>query len=76
MRFVSVKFNNYYRSYTFKTNLSLKEGRVYKIAADGFRYGAPVMVEKYLENPPEGILLKEIDEANEVEEEHEDVASS
>ena len=68
MKFVSVKFNNYHRNYTFKTNLQLKEGRVYKIAADGFRYGAPVIVEKYVKNPPEGIVLKEIDEAQEVEE--------
>jgi len=69
MKFVSVKFNNYYRNYTFKTNLNLKEGRGYKIVADGFKYGAPITVQKYLRNPPEGIQLKEIEEAQEVEEE-------
>ena len=70
MKIVSVKFNNYYRSYAFNTRLPLKEGKVYRIRADGLEYSTPVKVEKYLDKGPVGITLKEIDNAVEVEEEN------
>ena len=66
MKTVSVKFSNYYRSYAFKTNLPLKEGKMYKIVADGTKYSTSVSVEGYLNKAPEGIVLKEITDAIEV----------
>lgn len=69
MKFVSVKFDNYYRHYTFKTNLPLKEGKHYKILAAGAVYSTPVKVMEYKSKGPDGVELKEITDAIEVENE-------
>lgn len=68
MRVVKVRYINYWREYSFNTKLDLKVGAQYKITANGSTYGTPVIVIGYGE-APEGIPLKEIDEAvEEIEE--------
>lgn len=62
MRVVRVRYINYWREYSFNTKLDLKVGAQYKITANGTTYGTPVVVTGYGE-APEGITLKEIDEA-------------
>lgn len=62
MRVVRVRYINYWREYSFNTKLDLKVGALYKITANGTTYGTPVVVTGYGE-APEGIALKEIDEA-------------
>lgn len=68
MKIVRVKFENYYRVYSYKTKLSLRPGAKYKITADGQEYGTPVRIIGYTEQAPFGIELKEICGAEEVEE--------
>lgn len=62
MRVVRVRYINYWREYSFNTKLDLKVGALYKITANGTTYGTPVVVTGYGE-APEGIVLKEIEDA-------------
>ena len=62
-KIVNVKFNNYWKTYAFKTKLNLIPGQKYMIVADGAKYSTPVVVEKYSNVAPVGIDLKEIEEA-------------
>lgn len=63
---VSVRFENYWKSYAFETKLDLVPGKKYKIIASGAKYATPVVIDDYLEKGPKGIELKEIEEAYEV----------
>ncbi len=62
MRVVKVRYINYWREYSFNTKLDLEVGAKYKITANGFTYGTPVVVTGY-GKAPEGIALKEIEDA-------------
>lgn len=62
MRVVKVRYINYGREYSFYTKLNLEVGAKYKITANGFTYGTPVIVTGY-GKAPEGITLKEIEDA-------------
>jgi len=68
MKIVRVKFENYYRVYSYKTNLSLRPGAKYKITANNIKYDTPVRVIDYTAQVPFGIELKEICSAEEIEE--------
>lgn len=68
VKVVNVKFQNYWKTYAFHTNLVLKVGKKYNIIADGVKYRTPVIVEGYVSRAPEGIVMKEITEAEPFEE--------
>lgn len=68
MNIIQIKFENYYRSYSFYTKLNLREGQRYKIKASGAEYATPVRVMGYVNTAPAGIVLKEITEAEEYNE--------
>lgn len=61
-----VKFSNYYKSYAFKSNLPLKEGKFYNIEASGTKYSTPVYIDGKTDETFPGITLKEITHAQEV----------
>lgn len=68
MKIIRVKFDNFYRIYSYKTDLPLRRGVAYKITtANGDRYCTSVRVIDYVDTAPEGIQLKVITAAEEVE---------
>ena len=68
IKIVNVRFQNYWKTYAFRTGLSLKVGSKYTIIADGIKYRTPVIIEGFAPCAPEGIIVKEITEAEPYEE--------
>lgn len=67
-KIVRIKFDNFHRIYNYKTELPLRRGTAYKIStANGDRYCTAVRVIGYADAAPEGIQLKTITSAEEVE---------
>lgn len=68
MKIAQVRFKNYRRVYAFNTKLDLVPGKMYKIDATGANYATPVIFQGYTDKGPAGIELREIINAEEVEE--------